>query len=109
MLDPVKLVIDNYPDGRAKSCFAPNHPQKPELGKRTLPLLARALDRARGLHRKRRRRATSGSSPGNSVRLRYGYVVKCTGCEKDADGKVTVVHCNYSRYEIGTPGAEAAR
>jgi len=46
--------------------------------------------------------------PGNSVRLRYGFVVKCTGCDKDASGKVTAVHCEYMPdSKSGTPGADA--
>ena len=45
--------------------------------------------------------------PGNSVRLRYGFVVKCTGCDKDASGKVTAVHCEYlPDSKSGTPGAD---
>ena len=48
VLDPVRLVIDNYPEGHSEDCFAPNHPQHPELGKRAVPLSKRAVDRARG-------------------------------------------------------------
>ena len=48
--------------------------------------------------------------PGNSVRLRYGYVVKCTGCDKDAAGNVTAVHCEYlPDTKSGTPGAESVK
>jgi glutaminyl-tRNA synthetase len=48
--------------------------------------------------------------PGNSVRLRYGYVVKCTGCDKDAQGNVTAVHCEYlPDTKSGTPGAESVK
>jgi len=50
VLDPLKLVIDNYPEGAEEQCLAPNHPQKPELGKRAVPFAARAVDRARGFH-----------------------------------------------------------
>ena len=63
VLDPLKLVIENYPEGREELCEAPNHPQKPDWGKRQLPFLARAVDRARGLRRRRRPRATSASTP----------------------------------------------
>jgi glutaminyl-tRNA synthetase len=48
--------------------------------------------------------------PGNSVRLRYGYIVKCTGCEKDAAGNVTAVHCEYvPGTKSGTPGADQVK
>ena len=48
--------------------------------------------------------------PGNSVRLRYGYVVKCTGCDKDASGHVTAVHCEYiPDTKSGTPGADSVK
>jgi glutaminyl-tRNA synthetase len=48
--------------------------------------------------------------PGNSVRLRYGYVVKCTGCDKDANGKIVAVHCEYlPDTKSGTPGADSVK
>ena len=50
VLDPVKLIIDNYPEGQSEDCFAPNHPQQPELGKRAVPFSTRTVDRARRLH-----------------------------------------------------------
>jgi len=94
VLDPIKLVIDNYEDGKSEDCFAPNHPLKEELGKRVVKLsktlwieredfMEVPVDKYFRLY------------PDNMVRLRYGYVVKCTGFEKDADGNVTVVHCDY--------------
>ncbi len=49
VLDPVRLVIDNYPEGESEECFAPNHPQQPELGQARAAVHARALDRARRL------------------------------------------------------------
>jgi len=107
VLDPLKLVIDNYPEGQEEECFAPNHPQKPELGKRAVPF-SRELWIEREDFAENPPKGYFRLFPGNSVRLRYGFVVKCTGCEKDASGKVTAVHCEYfPDSKSGTPGADA--
>jgi glutaminyl-tRNA synthetase len=106
VLDPLKLVIDNYPADRSEECFAPNHPLKPELGKRAMPFGRELwIERedfmetpVKGYHR---------LHPGNIARLRHGFVVKCLGCDKDADGKVVAVHCEYfPDSRSGTPGAD---
>ncbi len=94
VLDPVKLVIDNYPEGTSEQCIAPNHPQKPELGSREL-LFARELWIERDDFMATPTKGYFRLYPGNRVRLRYGYVVECTGFDQDADGRVTAVHCNY--------------
>jgi glutaminyl-tRNA synthetase len=109
VLDPLKLIVDNYPEEQTEECYAPNHPQKAELGKRMLP-----FSRELWIEREDFMEAPSKGYfrlfPGNSVRLRYAYVVKCTGCEKDAEGKITVVHCEYiPDTKSGTPGAEAVK
>jgi glutaminyl-tRNA synthetase len=106
VLDPVKLVIDNYPAGQTETCLAPNHPQQPELGKREVPFSGELwIERedfmetpSKGYFR---------LFPGNKVRLRYGYVVECTGCRKDNEGRLLEVHCNYfADSRSGSPGAE---
>ena len=83
VLDPLKLIIDNYPEGQVEECFAPNHPLHPELGQRAVPF-SRELwiegEDFMEVPSKGYRRLF----PGNMARLRYGYVVKCTGCDKDA-------------------------
>jgi glutaminyl-tRNA synthetase len=107
VLDPLKLVIDNYPEGREEECFAPNHPQQPELGKRAVPF-SRELWIEREDFAENPPKGYFRLFPGNNVRLRYGFVVKCTGCEKDPAGKVTAVHCEYfPDSKSGTPGADA--
>ena len=109
VLDPVKLVIDNYPAGQEEACEAPNHPQKPELGKRAVPFCGE-LWIERDDFTEAPPKGYFRLFPGGSVRLRYGYVIKCTGCEKDADGNVTAVHCEYlPETKSGTPGAEAVK
>ena len=106
MLDPVKLIIDNYPEKRQEECHPPNHPQKPELGTRAVPF-------SRELWIEREDVTDSPPKgyfrlfPGNEVRLRYAFVVKCVRVEKDAAGKITAVHCTYDPdTKSGTPGAE---
>jgi glutaminyl-tRNA synthetase len=109
VLDPVKLVIDNYPAERSEACFAPNHPQKPELGTRAMPF-ARELWIEREDFSETPPKGYFRLYPGNRVRLRYGYVVECTGCDKDASGRVVAVHCNYlPETKSGTPGADAVK
>jgi glutaminyl-tRNA synthetase len=107
VLDPVKLVIDNYPEGQEEECLAPNHPQKPEWGKRPVP-----FSKELWIEREDFMEAPSKGYfrlfPGNTVRLRYGFVVKCTGCDKDAAGVVMAVHCEYmADSKSGTPGADS--
>ncbi len=109
VLDPVRLVIDNYPAGREEECHAPNHPQKPELGKRAVPL-TRELWIEREDFMENPAKGYFRLFPGNSVRLRYGYVVKCTGCVKDNEGRITEVHCEYDAdTKSGTPGADKVK
>lgn len=109
VLDPIKLVIDNYPEGQSEDCFAPNHPLKPELGKRTVQL-TKELWIEREDFMETPTKGFFRLTPEGMVRLRYGYVVKCTGCEKDADGNVTVVHCEYlPDTKSGTPGSDSVK
>ena len=94
VLDPVRLVIDNYPEGKSEECFAPNHPQRPEWGKRALPF-ARELWIERDDYQEDPPKGYFRLAPGAEVRLRYAYIVRCVGADKDADGNVTTVHCTY--------------
>jgi glutaminyl-tRNA synthetase len=106
VLDPVKLVIGNYPEGQEEECLAPNHPQKPEWGKRPVPF-SKELWIEREDFMEVPSKGYFRLYPGNTVRLRYGFVVKCTGCDKDADGMVTTVHCEYmADSKSGTPGSD---
>ncbi len=106
VLDPVKLVIDNYPDGHEEQCHAPNHPQKPELGKRPVPF-SKELWIERDDVVEHPPKGYFRLFPGNEVRLRYAFVVKCERLEKDAAGNIVAVHCTYDPdTKSGTPGAE---
>jgi glutaminyl-tRNA synthetase len=109
VLDPVRLVIDNYPDGAYEECFAPNHPQRPELGRRALPF-SRELVIERDDYHEQPPKGYFRLAPGAEVRLRYGYIVRCTGADKDSAGNVTAIHCTYDpETKSGTPGADARK
>ncbi len=105
VLDPVKLVIDNYPEGKQEELGAPNHPQKPELGKRRLPF-SRELWIEREDFSEAPPKGYFRLFPGNKVRLRYGYIVECVGYDKATD----TVRCTYDPdTKSGTPGAEKVK
>ncbi len=109
VLDPIKLVIDNYPEHQVEDCFAPNHPLKPELGKRVVPLTKELWIEAEDFE-ETPPKGYFRLTPGGMVRLRYGYVVQCTGFEKDAAGNVTTVHCDYlPDTKSGTPGSDSVK
>jgi glutaminyl-tRNA synthetase len=100
VLDPVKLVIDNWPAGKEEIVELPNHPQQPAAGKREVPFSGE-LWIEREDYQENPEKGYFRLYPGNDVRLRFGYVVKCTGMEDD------ILHCTY--YEdskSGTPGAD---
>ena len=109
VLDPLKLVIDNWPAGHVEECFAPNHPQKPDWGRRSMPMTNELW-----IEREDFMEAPSKGYfrlfPGNQVRLKYGYVVRCTGYAKNEQGTVDEVHCDYlPETKSGTPGADAVK
>jgi len=100
VLDPIKLVLDNYPADKIEQVELPNHPQKPESGKRDAPF-ARELWIEREDFAEQPPKGYFRLFPGNDVRLRFGYVVKCIGIK---DG---VVHATYyPDSRSGTPGAD---
>ncbi len=94
VLEPVKLVIDNYPEGKTELLDVPNNLENPELGERKVPF-GRELYIERGDFMEEPPRKYFRMFPGNEVRLMGAYFVTCTGCEKDAGGNVTVVHGVY--------------
>jgi glutaminyl-tRNA synthetase len=109
VLDPVPLVIDNYPEGESEECYAPNHPQQPERGKRVQPF-SRQLWIERDDFQERPEPGYFRLSPGAEVRLRYAYLVKCVGVDKDAAGNITAIHCVYDpETRSGTAGADVRK
>lgn len=113
VLDPLKLKLTNWDAlfgaGHVEPCSAPAHPHHEEMGKRHFNLTPEIwIEREdfmeappKGYHR---------LYPGNKARLKYGYVIECTGCEKDADGKVTAVLAQIvPDTKSGTPGADSVK
>ncbi|MCX6612279.1 MAG: glutamine--tRNA ligase/YqeY domain fusion protein [Acidobacteria bacterium] len=94
VIDPIKVVIDNYPEGQTEEHIAPNHPDAPEMGERAVPF-SKVLYIERDDFREVPPPKYPRLYPGQEVRLRYAYFVKCVGVEKDENGEVTVVHCTY--------------
>ncbi|MDR0878039.1 MAG: glutamine--tRNA ligase/YqeY domain fusion protein [Treponema sp.] len=100
VLKPLKLIIDNWPAGKIEDLDAVNNPEDETAGSRKI-----AFTRELWIEQDDfmetpppkyfRLFPPSGDKPGNSVRLRYGYIVTCTGFEKNAAGEVTIVHCTY--------------
>ena len=94
VLKPLKLIIDNYPEGQTELCHAPVHPHHPEMGQREFSF-ARELwieqddfmvEPVKGFFR---------LFVGNKVRLRHGFVIECTGFDTNEAGEVTTVHAHY--------------
>jgi glutaminyl-tRNA synthetase len=109
VLRPLKLIIDNYPAGQSEDCVVPNHPQKPDMGTRTIPF-ARELWIEADDFMENPPPDYYRLSPGNPVRLRYAYVVRATAVERDAAGNIVAVHAEYlPETKSGTPGANSVK
>jgi glutaminyl-tRNA synthetase len=105
VLDPIKLVIENYPEGKEETMDVPNHPQKPHWGKRQIPF-SRELWIERDDFQETPPKGCFRLFPGNKVRLRCAYVVECTGYDKATD----TVRCTYiESTRSGTPGADSVK
>lgn len=94
VLEPVKLIIDNYPQEQEEMLEIPNNLENESLGSRQVPF-GRELFIEREDFMEDPPKKYFRMFPGNEVRLMNAYFVKCTGCVKDADGNVTEVHCTY--------------
>ena len=94
VLDPVKLVIDNYPEGRTELLEVANNLEKEDMGTRQVPF-GRELYIEREDFMEEPPKKYFRLFPGNEVRLMNAYFVTCTGCVKDENGRVVEVHCTY--------------
>jgi glutaminyl-tRNA synthetase len=94
VLDPIKLVIDNYPEGQSEMLEIPNNLENESLGTRQVSF-GRELYIERDDFMEEPVKKYFRMFPGNEVRLMNAYFVTCTGCEKDADGNIVTVHCTY--------------
>jgi glutaminyl-tRNA synthetase len=104
VLKPLKLIIDNWDSGAVEEMEAVNNPEDESAGVRKIPFSGELW-----IEREDFEEVPPPKYfrlyPGNSVRLRYGYIVTCTGCDKDSAGNVTAVHCTY---DPATKGGNAA-
>jgi len=95
VLDPIKLIITNYPEGQSEILKGENNPELEDNGGyRDLPFGRELLIEAE-VFMEEAPKKWFRLAPGNKVRLKSAYIVNCTGCVKDASGKVTEVHCEY--------------
>lgn len=94
ILDPVKVIIENYPEGQSEVVMAKNHPGVEEMGKREVPF-GRELWIERDDFRVEASRKYFRLKPGAEVRFKYAYYLTCTGYELDDQGEVTEIRCTY--------------
>ena len=105
VLDPVKLIITNYPEGQVEAMEAVNNPEDPESGTHTIEF-SRELWMEREDFMEDAPKKYFRMTPGQEVRLKNAYIVKCTGCEKDAEGNITTVYAEYDPdTKTGMPGS----
>jgi glutaminyl-tRNA synthetase len=108
ILNPIKLVIDNYPEGQTEELTASNNPENEALGSRKIPF-GRELYIERDDFMEEPPKKYFRLFPGNEVRLMNAYYVTAVSCEKDADGNVTVVHCTYDPETRGGDSADGRK
>lgn len=94
VLDPVKLVIDNYPDDQIEELEAVNNPEDENMGKRKVPF-SKELYIERKDFMEDPPRKFFRLAPDREVRLRYAYIIKCVSVEKDENGEIKTIHCTY--------------
>mgnify|MGYP005980530169 FL=1 len=108
VIDPVKLIITNYPQGQSEMVTMPNHPNRPEMGNREVPFSGEIwIDRAdfREEANKQYKRLVLGKE----VRLRNAYVIKAEEVEKDADGNITAIRCSYDADTLSKDPADGRK
>jgi glutaminyl-tRNA synthetase len=110
VLNPLKVVIDNYPEEQVETFIAENHPQKPEMGTREVPF-SRVIYIEREDFMEDPPRKYYRLAPGREVRLKYAYYITCTDVVKDDEGNVIEVHCTYDPASRGgsTPDGRKVR
>lgn len=106
VVNPVKLILTNYPEGQTETMQLDNNPENPAEGKHDMPF-SRELWIEREDFMENPPKKFFRMTPGKEVRLKGAYIVKCTGCEHDADGKVTEIYAEYDpESRSGLPGAD---
>jgi glutaminyl-tRNA synthetase len=107
VLDPIPLILDNFPDDLEETCSAPVHPHQADLGRREFPM-HKTLWIEREDFMEIPTKGYFRLFPGNKVRLRYGFVIEATSCDKNEAGDIIAVHAKYfPDSKSGTPGSDA--
>ena len=101
VLDPIRLIIENYPEGKVEELVAPNHPKNVDLGTRMVPF-AREISIERDDFKETANRKYKRLVLGGEVRLRYGYVIRCNEVVKDEAGEITTLLCTFDEATLGT-------
>jgi glutaminyl-tRNA synthetase len=115
VLRPLRLILDNYPADRSEELKLPVHPQKPELGTRTIRFARQLWIEADDFMEQAppdyfRLALGKEGEPGQPVRLRYGYVIRASHVDKDADGRIKAVHAEYlPETRSGSPGQNSVK
>ncbi len=107
VLDPVKVVLDNYPEGKKEFVEVENNPEDENAGVRSVPF-SRELYIERDDFMENAPKKFFRLTPGGEVRLKGAYIIKCEGVEKDAEGNVQVIHCTYDPDTRSGSGTEAS-
>ena len=106
VLDPVKVVITNYPEGQVEQLTAVNNPENEADGTHQVAF-SREIWIERDDFQEEAEKKFMRLAPGKEVRLKNAYIIMCTGCTKDADGRVTEIQCTYDpETRSGLPGAD---
>mgnify|MGYP005818693259 FL=1 len=108
VMDPVKVVIENYPEDQTESLNAPNHPNKPEMGERDVTF-SRELWIEREDFRESANKKFKRLVLDKEVRLRNAYVIRADRVEKDADGNITTIYCHYDADTLGKDPADGRK
>lgn len=108
VMDPIKVVIENYPEGESEQLSAPNHPNRPELGERDITF-SRELWIEREDFRESANKKFKRLVLEKEVRLRNAYVIRADRVEKDADGNITTIYCHYDADTLGKDPADGRK
>ncbi len=108
VVHPVKLIIDNYPEGKTETFTVENNPERPEDGTREVSFSKELWIEEEDFMEVPEKKYFR-LFPGNEVRLKSAYVIKCTGCDKDENGKVIAVHAEYEESSRGGNPADGRR
>ena len=109
VLRPVKLIIDNYPDGQTETVEVENNPSDPEAGVRPVSFSRQLWVEAEDFMETPEPKYKRLTPCGPECRLKGAYLVTCTGCEKDENGHVTVIHCTYDPHSRGGDPADGRK